>query len=315
VEKVTTSTPANGEKYVLGETISYKITVKNNGNLTVTDITVTDENTGDEWTIDSLAPGDEKEYTADYTVTEADILAGSVKNVATAKGNPPDDDIPDPEDEDEVEDPTEDPEGHLTVDKITTSKPKNPKGYEEGEKITYKITVTNDGNLTITGITVKDDLTGDSWPVASLAPGESKEFTAEYTVKAKDVPGKVANVATAKGKSPDPDEPDVPVTPGKTEDPTVAYYTLTIEYVYQDGRVAAQTYTKEKLSAGDAYDVTSPVITGFHVSQKIVQGTMPARNVTITVIYVPNADVITIDDFMTPLGLGLGGLNNGETIE
>jgi len=25
--------------------------------------------------------------------------------------------------------------------------------------------------------------------------------------------------------------------------------------------------------------------------------------------------VITIDDFMTPLGLGLGGLNNGETIE
>jgi uncharacterized membrane protein len=106
VEKVTTSTPANGEKYALDETITYKITVKNTGNVTVTDITVTDKNTGDEWTIASLAPGESKEYNAEYTVTEADILAGSVKNVATAKGNPPDDDIPDPEDEDEVEDPT-----------------------------------------------------------------------------------------------------------------------------------------------------------------------------------------------------------------
>ena len=35
--------------------------------------------------------------------------------------------------------------------------------------------------------------------------------------------GKVVNVATAEGTSPDPDEPDVPVTPGTVETPTGEY--------------------------------------------------------------------------------------------
>ncbi len=42
---------------------------------------------------------------------------------------------------------------------------------------------------------------------------------------------------------------------------------------------------------------------------------MPKRDVTITVIYLPNQEIIPIEDFETPLGLGLGGLNAGETIE
>ena len=56
VEKTTTSSPANGESYALDETITYQITVKNDGNLTVRDIEVTDEltgNTGDKaWKIE-----------------------------------------------------------------------------------------------------------------------------------------------------------------------------------------------------------------------------------------------------------------------
>ena len=45
---------------------------------------------------------------------------------------------------------------------------------------------------------------------------------------------------------------------------------------------------------------------------------MPARNVTVTVIYVQRPagpGLVTIDDFMTPLGLGLGGLNIGDCVE
>ena len=95
----------------------------------------------------------------------------------------------------------------------------------------------------------------------------------------------------------------------------MGYYKLTIEYVYQDGREAAETYTEEKLSAGDKYSVKSPTIPGYHPSIKIVQGTMPKRDVTVTVIYLPNQEIIPIEDFETPLGLGLGGLNAGETIE
>ena len=220
VEKVTTSeTPEKG--YALGETIEYKITVKNDGNLTITDITVTDELTGDEWKLDSLAPGKSKDYTAKYTVTEADVLAGEVVNVATAKGKSPDPDEPDvPVDPGKDPEPTEDKKGHLTVEKITTSETPE-KGYPLGATIEYKITVKNDGNLTITDITVTDELTGDEWKLDSLAPGESKDYTASYTVTEADVlAGEVLNVATAKGTSPDPDEPDVPVDPGKDPEPT-----------------------------------------------------------------------------------------------
>ncbi|MBO4677531.1 MAG: S-layer homology domain-containing protein, partial [Oscillospiraceae bacterium] len=221
IEKVTTSKPANGESYALGEKITYKITVTNDGNLTVKDVTVTDELTGDSWTIASLAPDESKEFTAEYEVTEADVLAGEVVNVATAKGTSPDPDEPEvPVDPGEDPEPTEDKNGHLTIEKVTTSKPENGEKYVVGEKITYKITVTNDGNLTITDITVEDELTGDCWTIASLAPDESKEFTAEYVVTEADAKvGEVVNVATAKGTSPDPDEPDVPVTPGEDPEP------------------------------------------------------------------------------------------------
>ena len=83
------------------------------------DITVTDELTGDEWTIESLAPGASETFTTTYTVTEADIVAGEVGNVATAEaGDVPVDPGEDPE-------PTEEPDGHLTVTKVTTSEPAN----------------------------------------------------------------------------------------------------------------------------------------------------------------------------------------------
>ena len=223
VTKVTTSTAkAEDGKYALGEEITYKITVANDSNLTITDITVTDELTGDEWTIDSLAPGASKDFEASYTVTEADVLAGEVVNVATAKGTSPDPDQPDvPVVPGTDPEPTEEKDGHVTVTKVTTSKPANGETYALGEKVTYKITVTNDGNLTITKIDVKDDLTNQGWYIDSLAPGESKDFTTSYEVTEDDIlAGSVKNVATAKGTSPDPDQPDVPVDPGNTEDPT-----------------------------------------------------------------------------------------------
>ena len=221
ITKETTSTPADGEAYVLGETVSYRITVKNDGNLTITDITVTDDLTGDEWTIASLAPEASVIYTAEHDVTEADILAGKVVNEATATGTSPDPDEPKvPVTPGTKEDPTEDPNGHITISKVTTSTPANGSKYGLGETITYKITATNDGNLTITDITVKDDLTGDKWTIASLAPGESRDFAASYIVKESDLGGQVVNVATADGTSPDPDKPDVPVTPGEDPEPT-----------------------------------------------------------------------------------------------
>ncbi|MCD7818245.1 MAG: DUF11 domain-containing protein [Lachnospiraceae bacterium] len=220
---VKTAKVADDYKAAAGDTISYEIVVTNSGNVTVNNITVKDDLTGESWSIDSLAVNESETFTTSYVVTEADVVAGSVKNVATASGTDPDGTPTEGEGSDEV--PTEDPIAHMTVTKTTTSTPADGKAYQPGETITYQITVTNDGNLTITDITVTDELTGnsgtDAWTVASLAPGESETFTAEYTVTEADgKTGSVTNTATATGTSPDPDQSTVTADPGTTTDPT-----------------------------------------------------------------------------------------------
>lgn len=217
--------------YAAGDIITYTIRVVNNGEQQLANIQVSDPLTGLNETIPSLRAGEEKIFTTTYTVTEQDVLAGKIVNVATVKGT--DENGKTVENETTKELVTEQKNSHLTVTKTTTSTPADGKAYSVGEKITYIITVTNDGNVTVTGVQVTDELTGNvgdlAWNVDSLAPGESREFTAEYTVtKADAQAGKVHNVAAAQGNSNDPEKPDVPVTPGETEDPVNPEVTPTV---------------------------------------------------------------------------------------
>ena len=217
--------------YAAGDIITYTIRVVNNGEQQLANIQVSDPLTGLNETIPSLRAGEEKIFTTTYTVTEQDVLAGKIVNVATVKGT--DENGKTVENETTKELVTEQKNSHLTVVKTTTSTPADGKAYSVGEKITYIITVTNDGNVTVTGVQVTDELTGNvgdlAWNVDSLAPGESREFTAEYTVTKEDAQaGKVHNVAAAQGNSNDPEKPDVPVTPGETEDPVNPEVTPTV---------------------------------------------------------------------------------------
>ena len=105
---VTSDVPAEGVS--VGDVIEYEITVENDGNVTISDVKVTDELTGDEWTIDALAPGEVATFTTEYTVTEADAKAGSVKNVAVATGvNPEDEPIEAPGETETPVKPVEEP--------------------------------------------------------------------------------------------------------------------------------------------------------------------------------------------------------------
>ena len=310
IEKVTTSEPANGETYALGETITYKITATNDGNLTITEITVTDELTEDEWKIESLAPGASEEFETSYTVTEADILAGEVLNVATAKGKSPDPDDPDvPVDPGKDPEPTEDKKGHLTIEKVTTSEPANGKTYALGETITYKITATNDGNLTITEITVTDELTEDEWKIESLAPGASEEFETSYTVTEADIlAGEVLNVATAKGKSPDPDNPETPVTPG--EDPE--------EVDDLDTTLSVNKKITSEPADGKAYQLGETIAYAITVTN---EGNVPYENVkvkdeltgleeTIKILAVGEAKTFTTEHVVTEDDILAGSVTN-----
>ena len=223
VTKTTTSKPKNGSTYALGEKITYQITVKNDGNVSVKNITVSDPLLDKEWTVTELAPNETSEaFTGEYVVTEQDILNGSVVNNATATGESIDPDIPEPEvTPGKTTDETEKPNGHITVAKKTTSTPENGSTYVLGETITYKITAKNDGNLTLTGVTVIDELTGLNETIeGNFEPGAERSFTTSHVVTTDDIQnGKVTNVATAEGTSPDPDKPTPDVTPGTAENP------------------------------------------------------------------------------------------------
>ena len=77
---------------------------------------------------------------------------------------------------------------------------------------------------------------------------------------------------------------------------TVTYainsYTLTINYVYADGSVAAPQYTAT-LEYGASYRVISPAIPGYTADRPLVAGVMDDSNIDITVTY--TADVILGD--------------------
>ena len=91
---VKTSDINANEKAKLGQTINYTITVTNTGNVPATSIAVEDKLTHMTAIIQTLDIGESKTFYTRYTVTEQDVLNGSVLNVATAGGAP----IVDPKD-------------------------------------------------------------------------------------------------------------------------------------------------------------------------------------------------------------------------
>ncbi|MCH7415942.1 hypothetical protein MM213_20780, partial [Belliella sp. R4-6] len=164
---VKTATSVNGDAGAtsfgaVGDVIAYSIEVGNDGNVTLTNVAVNDPLTGLSETIAVLAPGDSETFTTTYTVTQADIDAGSVLNVASATGTDPDGEPTDPAtDEEEVDGPVLNPS--LSVEKTLSSINGDAALTQFSavdDVIAYTIVVSNNGNVTLTNIEVEDPLTG-----------------------------------------------------------------------------------------------------------------------------------------------------------
>ena len=96
-----------------------------------------------------------------------------------------------------------------------------------------------------------------------------------------------------------------------------------VNYVFEDGTQAAPEVTGE-YTYGESYSVETPALEGFKASVQSVAGTMPGRNVQVTVVYTAAGSsetsengngTIAIDEYETPLGLGSANLNMGCCIE
>ena len=75
---------------------------------------------------------------------------------------------------------------------------------------------------------------------------------------------------------------------------TINSYDLTINYVYEDGSKAKDSYTNT-LNYNENYNVTTPVIEGYTADKTVVTGKMPANNVEVTVTYTINSYDLTIN--------------------
>jgi len=211
---VKTAAPAFSAPPAVGDQISFAFTVTNTGNVTLTNVTVTDPLPGIVLTggpIASLAPGarDSTTFTAAYLLTQADIDAGEVVNQATATGTPPTGpSVADLSGADAATDaptvvPVTQAPGIALVKTVDASDFFD--GPDPGDQLRYAFTVTNTGSVTLTNVTIADPLPGlvlSGGPIPSLAPGASDTatFSATYTPTPADITaGRVTNTATATG--------------------------------------------------------------------------------------------------------------------
>ncbi len=201
---------ADGATGAAGETATFTFTVTNTGNVTLTGVDVDDAMPGvsdvtfGTWpgTPGQLAPGASVTGTATYALTQADADAGVVRNTATATGTPPSGDAVEADDDVVLPLPS--------APALTLTKAGAVRGAAAaaGAVVDYTFTVTNSGQVTLTGVTVDDpmpglsDVTVGTWPAAPgvLAPGQSVTATATYVLTQADVDaGTVDNTATATG--------------------------------------------------------------------------------------------------------------------
>ena len=150
-------------------------------------------------------------YSATYAVTQADIDAGNVVNTATA-----DSDESDPATDDNDEPLPQNPVIDIVKDGTFDA---GADGFADpGELISYSFTVTNEGNVSLTNVSVTDPLPGlsaitfdggDTDGDGELDVDEIWTYSATYAVTQADIDaGNVVNTATADSDESDPDEDD-----------------------------------------------------------------------------------------------------------
>ncbi len=191
--------PANADEdssgdLSLGDTLTYTITATNTGNITLTNVIVSDPLLSpNSTTCPSVAPGDSCVLTGNYTVTQSDVDSGSVDNTADVVSN----EITTP-----VQASNSTPTGQSAALVIDKPAPSNldedgSLNVSLGDTLTYTITATNTGTITQTNVMVSDPmLTPDLETCASVAPGGTCVLTGNYTVTQADVDnGSIDNTA------------------------------------------------------------------------------------------------------------------------
>lgn len=172
-----------------GDVIDYTYTVSNTGTVTLTGIAVTDDLLGNiPLGTTTLAPDTSTTGMATYTVTQADIdLGADIVNTATVTCE---------------QGVTHSASTTISIVQdvaVQIALSADPTSVSQaGDVVTYTYTVSNTGQVTLTGITVTDDMLGGiALSSTTLAPTASTSATATYTVTQSDIDNGTDIVNTA----------------------------------------------------------------------------------------------------------------------
>jgi len=205
---VTVAKSANVDSFqAVGDVIEYRFRLTNDGNVTLSDAAVVEQlfsGTGELSAIDcptgSLLPGEFRDCTATYSVTQDDIDAGRLDNVAFATAVAPGEQEPTVSSPSEVTIPFTGMIA-LGLEKTGVGVDRNGDGIiSAGDVIVWSFVVTNLGATTLTEVAVSDPTAGVVTCEATiLVPGASIACSvADYTITTADAAaGRVTNVASA----------------------------------------------------------------------------------------------------------------------
>jgi len=244
------------------QSATYTYEVTNEGNVSLTGVTVTDDNatpgnTGDDFNPayfsgddgdDELDVGETWTYTASRNITQGDIDDGSpITNWATADSNESE-----PDADDATVTITEEPTPIIAIVKTV-----DPTIVSSPQSATYTYEVTNEGNMSLTGVTVTDDNatpgdTGDDFNPTyvsgddgddELDVGETWTYTASRNITQDDIDdgSPITNWATADSNESEPDADDATIT------------ILIVEDEYDYGDAVEPTYPTTTINNGAAH--------------------------------------------------------------
>ena len=187
---------------VAGTPMTYNYTVTDTGNVPLIAVGVTDTLPGlsaISCPPGALAAGANETCTGHYTVTQADVDAGSITDAATASGTAPSTTVVHATGG--VDTPA------VQTPAIAVAASANPGSFfSAATPLQLSDLVTNSGNVTLHGIDVTDRLAGVSaisCPSPTLAPAGTETCTASYTTtKANVSAGGVSDAPTATGTPP-----------------------------------------------------------------------------------------------------------------
>lgn len=277
----------------VGDVIHFAFRVENQGNVTLTNVNITDPLLGVSVSggiLASLAPltFDDTHFTATYTITPADVIAGRVTNQATVTAKPPtgadvtdlsDNSRPD-QNNPTITAVTALPEISVVKTIISIVDTNLNNITDAGDTINYAFKVKNTGNLLLNDVYITDPLVAVAGLHLTTLPAGNEDtttFTTSYVIQVSDIlAGFVSNQATAQGTP-----TSLPAVTDSSDDNSYSENEATVAYLANSASIAivkSVDYIEDVNSSS-----TSDVGDNIHYKFKITNtGNIPLNTITLT---------------------------------